>query len=356
MGDTRYINPSDFVVVQRLNARNSVFAVENRVTGERFIKKYIDSGSIEVYKKMLNIRHENIASVYAIFNDNGMPAVLEEYISGEKLATIMEEVDTLEISYAKNVMLQLCEGLNIIHRAGIVHRDITPNNILIDDYGVVKIIDLDISRIKKEKKNVDTVLMGTEGYTSPEQFGFRQTDERADIYSLGVLFNAMLTGFLPVEKKYKGDIVIEKIISRCTEIEASRRYKTVKDLKGMLLSVATEKDSAGKRFLKTLPGFRTHESWKMVFSSIVYIFMIVTLCFCASFPLLRIDFEFFFEFISMYICTIILPWLIGNNYLYFMDRIPLVRRLSSGVKLGILVVLAFTFSFSSFWILYEIYM
>jgi hypothetical protein len=159
-----------------------------------------------------------------------------------------------------------------------------------------------------------------------------------------------------VEKKYKGDIVIEKIISRCTEIEASRRYRKVKDLKGMLLSVATEKDSVGKCFLKTLPGFRTHESWKMVFSTIAYFFMIVTLCFCASFPLLRIDFEFFFEFISMYICTVILPWLIGNNYLYFMDRIPLVRRLSPGAKLAILVVLAFAFSFTSFWVLYKIYM
>jgi serine/threonine protein kinase len=266
----------------------------------------------------------------------------------------MEENEVLKTSFAVDIMLQICEGLSRIHIEGIVHRDLTPNNILIDDTGVVKIIDLDISRIKKETKSVDTTLMGTEGYTAPEQFGFRQTDERADIYSLGVLFNAMLTGFLPIEKKYKGDIVIEKIISRCTEIEVSKRYKSADELRRILLSVATEKDGTAKRFFKSLPGFRTHRRWKEFFSTAFYFVMILVLCFFGIFPLRRVDIKFFCQFILTFLCTVTIPWLIATNYLYYMDRIPVIKKINPIVKQCICLIVAIAFSLSSFLIWCEI--
>lgn len=94
-----------------------------------------------------------------------------------------------------------------MHKYSITHRDITPSNIIIGFDGVVKIIDFGISRLHKENAKHDTQVLGTEGYAAPEQFGFKQSDCKTDIYALGVLLNYMLTGHIPSEVMYRdGDV------------------------------------------------------------------------------------------------------------------------------------------------------
>ena len=113
---------------------------------------------------------------------------------------------------------QICKGLKCLHKLNIIHRDISQGNIILKDDGTIKIIDFGISRIKKENKSSNTSILGTAGFAALEQFGFRQTDERADIFSIGVLMNLMLTGELPGIKIYDKSEGVRRIILKCIEI------------------------------------------------------------------------------------------------------------------------------------------
>ena len=98
----------------------------------------------------------------------------------------------------------------------IIHRDITPFNILITSSLDVSLIDFNASKQFKKNKKKDTLLMGTQNYAAPEQFGFFQSDARTDIYALANLLNIMLTGFTPGAFLYQG--TLSKVISKATSM------------------------------------------------------------------------------------------------------------------------------------------
>ena len=124
--------------------------------------------------------------------------------------------------------MELCQALTILHSNEIIHRDIKPENIIVTQEGDVKLIDFDISRIGNNNAKKDTVILGTTGFAAPEQYGIAQTDERSDIYSIGILINVMLTGDHPSKKMCKGKW--QKIVNKCTKINPDERYQSVKEL------------------------------------------------------------------------------------------------------------------------------
>ena len=144
--------------------------------------------------------------------------ILEEYISGETLDEKLRRYGTMPPELVGNYAQQLLEVLEQIHAQGIVHRDISPKNILISTDGVVKLLDFDISRQWKMNRNADTTILGTVGFASPEQYGFLQTDATADIYAVGVLMNVMLEGVLP-NVRLTGKKPFQGIIKKCIEID-----------------------------------------------------------------------------------------------------------------------------------------
>ncbi len=111
--------------------------------------------------------------------------VIEEFIQGDSLLERLSQKNYFTESEAQNTLIQLCDGLEPMHKCGIIHRDIKPSNIIMQDDGSVRLIDFDAARVIKENATEDTKLLGTKGYASPEQFGYGQTDQRSDIYSLG---------------------------------------------------------------------------------------------------------------------------------------------------------------------------
>lgn len=134
-------------------------------------------------------------------------------------------IDTKRLS-RKQVLLigiKLFSALMVLHEHDIVHRDIKPENIMIDAHGNVKLIDFDIARIFTQDKCGDTTVKGSKDYAPPEQFGFSQTDRRADIYSLGVTLNELAVGELPEYKMCTGKLGI--IIRHCIEFDPKRRYQ-----------------------------------------------------------------------------------------------------------------------------------
>ncbi len=189
------------------------------------LRKY--SVSTDAYTKLKSISHPNISLVYDVIELEDGQIVLEEFIDGMTVAQILQG-DKFTYNGAKKVIKYVCEALSVLHGIGIVHRDIKPQNIIITKSGNVKLVDFNASRIYVPEKKKDTVVLGTIGYASPEQFGISQSNEKSDIYSVGVLVNVMLTGKHPSKKLAGGKA--GKIVLKCTQIDPESRFPTAEKL------------------------------------------------------------------------------------------------------------------------------
>ena len=240
--------------------------------GNTLLCKRIDSSLLPIYRKLINVEHENIVTVYGITKDEYGILVVMEYFPSKTLEEKMLENGIFSVRDMKSVILQIAKGVSTIHDLGIVHRDLSANNILIDKSGRVKITDFGIARMYDKDKNADTRILGTHGYAAPEQFGFIQTDRKADVYAIGVLMNVMLSGKMPNEKLYKGDSKLMDIIQRCTSMKPSERYEVeeIVDLLGYKISNIS---ILKRRIIKSIPGFRSGNKVKMTLATIEYLYM-----------------------------------------------------------------------------------
>ena len=202
--------------------RGCVSLLQNKQNGTRFIFRHYQ-GSGEVYRKLLSVSCRNLPKIMEAAEQDGMVAVLEEYIQGDSLAFLLAGA-CFTPAEARKITFQLCNALWVLHSLGAVHRDIKPENVIVRGSEAV-LIDFDASRIFKNGTNQDTQILGTTGYAAPEQYGITQTDERADIYSLGVLLNIMLTGKHPSKELASGRL--GRIVQKCTMVNPKKRYKSV---------------------------------------------------------------------------------------------------------------------------------
>ena len=182
--------------------------------------------SVAAYEKLQNIRHINLPEIYDVLEMDDGQIVLEEYIDGLTVAQIME-IDKYRSSGARKVLFGLCDALTVLHDRGIVHRDVKPENVIVEKSGRVVLIDFNTSRVEFGASK-DTIIMGTVGYASPEQLGLAQTDARTDIYAIGVLYNVMLTGQHPSVTIAPGKA--GRIVRKCTAVNPNERYQTATEL------------------------------------------------------------------------------------------------------------------------------
>ena len=206
--------------------RGVVYLAWDSVFHQRCIYREFQ-GENTVYSKLKEIDCQNLPKIYRIGQRDGLVCVLEEYIQGDSLAFLLEG-GTLSPAAAGEIMVQLCDALKKIHAVGVVHRDIKPENIIIRDSEAV-LVDFDASRVVKTKHPTDTHIMGTTGYAAPEQYGFSQTDARADVYSMGVLLNEMLTRQHPSKVLAAGKL--RPVIEKCIEVNVDKRYQTAEELR-----------------------------------------------------------------------------------------------------------------------------
>ena len=265
-----------------------VFLVRRKNDGKIYIKKYVSAKSVEVYTRLQDIVHRNIPRIYGVAQGEDKGIVIEEFINGETLEEYMEKRGVLEENQVCSIVREICSALFVVHNRGIVHRDIKPENVMISNDGVVKVIDFGIARNIKEGKTQDTEILGTAGYAAPEQYGYGQTDARADIYATGVLMNRLLTGELPAQHLYSAP-VLQDIIKRCIEMDARNRFQTIQELKGSVETTGTrpERKTEENRFkikenkhpgcvIKGIPGFRTGVLWKNIVATLGYIFLTIS--------------------------------------------------------------------------------
>lgn len=186
-----------------------VFDTENR---RILVEKHLQ-GNLPIYQRLIKLPHPYLPKLYEVRSGPDETVVVEEYIEGRSVA----EAHPTEKQLQK-WLLELCEVLGHLHQNQIVHRDIKPSNLLIGADGHIRLIDFDAAREEKPQAESDTRLIGTRGYAPPEQYGFAQTDGRADIYALGVTFQELL-GKEAKKRRWR------HILKRCTALEPKRRYR-----------------------------------------------------------------------------------------------------------------------------------
>jgi len=160
------------------------------------------------------LSHPNIVQVYDFGADEGSPYMAMEYVDGQSLREVLGSRGSLRAELAARIASQVAAALEHARRAGIVHRDVKPENILITTDGQVKMADFGLSRALAESKATQAeVIMGTAHYLAPEQVQGDPTDHRADIYALGVVLYEMLTGRTP----FSGDSPVVIAYKRVAE-------------------------------------------------------------------------------------------------------------------------------------------
>ncbi len=284
-------------------------------TKKLYIIKCADLSCEAAYRsiKLLNNRH--LPKIYHIAKKEDRLEIVREYISGDTLADVLKGRKSLPEKEAVKIAADVCDGLSDIHKLGLVHRDINPNNIIISSGGIAKIIDFGITRSYVPGKTSDTAILGTPGYAAPEQFGFSQSDGRTDIYALGVLLNVMLTGHLPNEKSVKGRL--GKIIKKCIEIDSRHRYNSIGALKSALFNMVLY-DSPMDKAIKQIPGLRSDNAFVVVLAIMGYILLFI---FTAGVFSSMKKGAFFPTLISWLLCFAV-PFFCFHNFLDIWNKLP----------------------------------
>lgn len=161
-----------------------------------------------------NLSHPNIVEVYDVGEEDGNYYIVMEYIEGKTLKQLLQKRGALTLTEVLDIMSQLTDGLAHAHEAYIIHRDIKPQNIMIEDNGLIKITDFGIATaINSTQLTQTNSVMGSVHYLPPEQASGKGATIKSDIYSLGILMYELLTGSVP----FKGDTAVEIALKHMKE-------------------------------------------------------------------------------------------------------------------------------------------
>lgn len=214
---------------------------------EQFIKRFRREAQAAT-----SLNHENIVSIYDVGEDEGVYYIVMEYVCGSTLKQYIQQYAPLSVPKALDIMEQLTSAISHAHANGIIHRDIKPQNILIDEHGKVKITDFGIAVALSSTTITQTnSVLGSVHYLSPEQARGGVATEKSDIYSLGIVMFELLTGRLPFSGESAVSIVlkhlqtetpspkvwnpaipqsVENVILKATAKDPFYRYQSVREM------------------------------------------------------------------------------------------------------------------------------
>ncbi|NNE98054.1 MAG: protein kinase, partial [Pyrinomonadaceae bacterium] len=236
------------------------------------------------------LNHPNILTVYGIDSFEDTHYIATEFIEGETLREAISKKETLPLNQILKIGIQTAEALSASHQAGIAHRDIKPENIMIRKDGYVKVLDFGLAKLTEKNKSEDDislegetkalvktnpgVVMGTVSYMSPEQARGIETDERTDIWSLGIVLYEMLAGKVPFSGETINHTIVailetepkslenvpdelQRIVRKTLTKEKNDRYQTARDLVIDLKNLRRELDLQGELERSIIPNKNT---------------------------------------------------------------------------------------------------
>ncbi len=239
-----------------------VYKAEDNELGTTVVLKMIRPeliarpGVIDCFKKETllgrSVSHENVVRIHDLGEVNNVRYISMDFIKGENLSELIRSSGSLTLSTCLQISLQVCRALKAAHEKGIVHQDLKPQNIMIDNSGRVYVTDFGLAKsVSLSPEQHAGRISGTPKYFSPEQARGEESDQRSDIYSLGVILYEMVTGKAPFKadttegyikkhisekpappSKFNPDLppVCEKIILKCLEKKREDRYQSVDEL------------------------------------------------------------------------------------------------------------------------------
>lgn len=269
MDYSRRLAVSYYKTIANIDENHNVYLVQHQETGKICVKKILDIYNIDVYEYLLNHHIEGIPDIIDFCEEDGSLILIEEYVSGTTLKERME-AGSIDINEAVAWIVNLCEIVENLHHAvpPIIHRDIKPSNIILTQYNKVVLLDFNAAKYFKDSDSVDTVLLGTQGYAAPEQYGFGSSSPRTDIYSLGIILKEIS------ENVRDNPEIFNDIIERCTRMNPTERFDSVSEVKTAMINLVSPHHtgsikSAGHKYV--FPGYRSRTPWKMVAATLGYL-------------------------------------------------------------------------------------
>ncbi len=215
-----------------------------------------------------NLHHRNITTIYDFGVQDGIPYIVQEYLTGEDLDKMIKRGDVIPLARKLEILMDICEGLGYAHAAGIIHRDIKPSNIRILQDGAVKIMDFGIAKSFQSESNLTQtgITLGTAAYLAPEQIRGEAVDPRTDIFSLGVLAYELLTGQKPFRGEHISTVLfkilnekpdpvskqspdippsVDRAVEKSIEKSPPNRYESVAEFKRDLAAIVKQIPAAG---------------------------------------------------------------------------------------------------------------
>jgi len=215
-----------------------------------------------------NLHHRNITTIYDFGVQDGIPYIVQEYLTGEDLDKMIKRGDVIPLARRLEILMDICEGLGYAHAAGIIHRDIKPSNIRILQDGAVKIMDFGIAKSFQSESNLTQtgITLGTAAYLAPEQIRCEAVDPRTDIFSLGVLAYELLTGQKPFRGEHISTVLfkilnerpdpvsrqnpeipasVDRAVEKSIEKAPPNRYESVAEFKRDLAAIVKQIPAAG---------------------------------------------------------------------------------------------------------------
>ena len=203
--------------------------------------KLIDGVEFDI-ELVKNIKHGNLPEIYDYYYSDIFLYLVKEYIVGDNLEEIINTSGPLTEEVGLDYIKQLVNVLDHLHNykdSTIIYRDLKPSNIIVTASGKLMLIDLITLREKKDQVSTDTFYIGSHGYAAPEQYGFLQSSEKADIYALGACFYFIMTGKHPVNdsgiSQQLNDVEsvsekVKKVISKATSFSPDKRYDSITEI------------------------------------------------------------------------------------------------------------------------------
>jgi serine/threonine protein kinase/Flp pilus assembly protein TadD len=224
------------------------------------------------------ITHKNVCRLHELHEEAKMLFITMEYVAGQDLKGLIRETGALSTGKAISIAKQVAEGLAEAHDLGVIHRDLKPQNIMVDNEGLAKIMDFGIARsLRTAGMTTEGMIIGTPEYMAPEQVEGQEADQRTDIYALGAILFEMATGRVPFEGdsplsvayKHKNELPLpprqlnsqipepfNQLILRCLEKEKENRYQTADELLADLVRIEEGLPISERVVLKARPTIR----------------------------------------------------------------------------------------------------